>query len=115
MHELSIAQSIVDIAEEEARKAEAVSVNKIELDIGMLAGIEFAAFDFAWPEATRNTVLEHAHCVINKIKGKARCGTCGHVFEMKDYFELCPVCGAYDHEVISGKELKIKSIEITKR
>ncbi len=114
MHELSIAQSIVEIAEEEAKKAGALSVSKIELDIGLLAGIEFAAFDFAWPEATRNTVLEHAECVINKIPGKARCGACGHLFEMKEYFELCPACGAYDHEVIRGKELKIKSIEITK-
>ncbi len=114
MHELSIAYSIVEIASEEARKAEAVSVSKIELDIGLLAGIEFDAFDFAWPEAIRNTVLEGAERIVNKIPGKAKCGSCGHVFGMQDYFELCPQCSAYDHEVISGKELKIKSIEITK-
>ena len=114
MHELSIAQSIVDIADEEARKAGAVAISKIELDIGLLAGIEFDAFDFAWPEAVRNTFLENAERVINKIPGKAQCVSCGHIFEMKDYFELCPECGAYNHEIISGKELKIKSIEITK-
>lgn len=115
MHELSIAQSIVEIADEEARKAGALTISKIELDIGLLAGIEFDAFDFAWPEAVRDTVLENAERVINKIPGKARCGNCGHIFDMKDYFELCPACGAYNHQIISGKELKIKSIEITKR
>lgn len=114
MHELSIAQSIVEIAGEEARKADAVSISKISLDIGLLAGIEFDAFDFAWPEAIRNTVLENAERMINKIPGKAKCGKCGHVFDMHDYFELCPGCGAYENEVISGKELKIRSIEITK-
>ncbi len=114
MHELSIAYSIVEIAGEEARKAEAISVSGIELDIGLLAGVEFDAFDFAWPEAIKNTVLENADRKINKIPGKAKCGRCGHVFDMQDYFELCPQCGAYENEVISGKELKIRSIDITK-
>jgi len=114
MHELSIAQSIVDIASEEAVKAEAVSISKIELDIGLLAGIEFDAFDFAWPEAIKDTVLENAERTINKISGKAKCGKCSHIFDMQDYFELCPKCGAFENDVISGKELKIRSIEIIK-
>ena len=38
MHELSIAKSIVEIAEAEVKKASAQRVEEIQLDIGRLAG-----------------------------------------------------------------------------
>ena len=60
MHELSVALGIVKIAEDETKKAHAKSVEIIELEIGFLAGIELRFFDFVWPSAVKNTVLEHA-------------------------------------------------------
>ena len=112
MHELSIVLSIVNSVEAEVKKQGGRVVKRIELDIGNLAGIEFDSFDFAWPPATKNTMLEHAERTINHIPGRAICMECDREFEKQNAFDACPHCGNYLHSLISGKELKIKSILI---
>lgn len=47
MHELSFVMSIINIAENGARKNNAIGIEEIELDIVELSGVEMSAFDFA--------------------------------------------------------------------
>jgi hydrogenase nickel incorporation protein HypA/HybF len=112
MHELSIVLNIIHIAESEAVKAGAVAVKRIELDIGKLSTVEPMAFDFAWKQAVRSTMLEHAERVTNYISGKGRCTECGAVFGMNELYDPCPACGSYLSEVIEGRELQVKSMNI---
>ena len=112
MHELSIALSIVDIAEEEVRKANASSVDLIELDIGKLSGVEINALEFVWDQAVKETVLEKAERKINRIPGMARCMDCSRQFEMEELFDACPDCQQYFNDIIQGKELRVKSLTI---
>ena len=67
MHELSIVHNILQIAIEEVNKTNAVKVDQIDLDIGILSGIEIEALDFAWRACTKNTVLEGAKRNIFKV------------------------------------------------
>ena len=60
MHELSIALGIVELAEKQAKKAGGTEIEIIELEIGKLSGVEMEALDFAWPVATKDTMLENA-------------------------------------------------------
>ena len=60
MHELSIAINIVEIATEEAKKANVSSVLEIELEVGTLSGIVIDALEFAMDEAIKNSVLQNA-------------------------------------------------------
>lgn len=112
MHELSIACSIVDIAKEHANKHNALKISAIELDIGKLSGVEYDAFDFAWPVATNNTILESAKKKINKPEGKAICNNCEKEFSIVNIFDLCPECSGIDTEIIGGKELLVRKIEL---
>lgn len=112
MHELSIVLSIVDAAREQTEAHHANRVERIKLEIGTLAGIEPDALEFAWQAAVPDTVLEGAQRDINYIQACARCAGCGHQFEVKDLFEPCPQCGEYFNELVSGKELKIKSLTL---
>ncbi len=112
MHEFSIAVSIVEIAEDEARKAHAVAVKELILDVGTMSGIEFYALDTALEMAVKQTMLEKAKLTINKIQAKAKCNECGHVFDIDQVFDPCPKCTSLFHELLSGKELKIKSIVV---
>src|SRR5210317_1351272 len=98
MHELSIAMGIVDIAEKETRKANAQKVELIELEIGVLSGVEIYALDFAWPQAIKNTVLEHAEKKVNIIPGKGKCLECQHEFNMENYYDSCPECNSHFKE-----------------
>lgn len=113
MHELSIALGIVDIAEKETNKAQKNKVDLIELEIGTLAGIEFDAFDFVWSSAVKNTVLESAVKKVNIIEGKAKCGDCDTVFTLHKIYDPCPNCNSFLKAIIKGKELFVKSLEVS--
>lgn len=113
MHELSIALGIVKIAEEETAKANAKKVDKIELEIGTLAGIEFESLDFVWPMAVKDTVLEFARKNIKKIKGKGKCIDCETIFDMDHFYDPCPKCQSSFKAILQGKELKVKALEVS--
>lgn len=53
MHELSIVMGIIDIAEKEAKMAGVSIVEEIELEIGLLSGVEMEALEFAWNHAIK--------------------------------------------------------------
>ena len=112
MHEMSIAMSIVKIAEEEASKAEVSHFAAIDLEIGTLAGIEFDALEFVWEVAVQKTVLEKAERRIKKIPAKARCGDCERVYSLEFIHDNCPDCGSFLKTIIQGKELRVKSLEM---
>ena len=112
MHELSIAMSIVEQVTEVVKQKNATSVTRIELDIGELSGLEWASFDFAWQPATRHSVLEHAERIVNRIPGIALCVECGHQYPKHQAYDACPACQSYFHQLMSGKELRIKSIMV---
>ncbi|MBL7852117.1 MAG: hydrogenase maturation nickel metallochaperone HypA [Cyclobacteriaceae bacterium] len=110
MHELSIVMSIVDLAEEQVKKHRARGVDRIELDIGALAGVEFDALDFAWNAGVKNSVLATAQRQVNRIEGKMRCMKCGKEFTVTEPFQPCPDCQDYLNEFLQGKELRVKSL-----
>ncbi len=113
MHELSIVMSVVDIARDQAISHNASKVDKIELEIGSLAGVEMAAFTFAWKAGVQNTVLEKAERIIHHIPARAKCMSCQHEFEMMELYSPCPNCGDYFNEVIQGRELRVKSLIVS--
>lgn len=110
MHEMSIALSIIDIADKEVKKAKATKVTEIELEVGHLAGVEYRALEFAFETAVKDTILENAIVKIHKPKGKAICNDCKTSFELTNIYSACPECGGYFNNVISGKELRVKSL-----
>lgn len=113
MHELSIVMSIVQLAEQETARAGAVAVDEVELDIGMLAGIESSALEFAWDTAVKNTCLQHAARKINHIPGRARCMDCDAEFNIHQYFDACPHCQGHLLSILQGKELKLRSLVVS--
>jgi hydrogenase nickel incorporation protein HypA/HybF len=112
MHELSIAEGIVRIAERETTKANAIKVDTIELEIGTLAGIELDALDFVWSSAVKGSVLENAKKKITIVQGEAECEECKRIYELNEIFDSCPSCGSYLKTIMKGKELFVKSLEL---
>jgi hydrogenase nickel incorporation protein HypA/HybF len=111
MHELSIAMSIVEIAEENAKNAHTSVISEIELDIGSQSGVVIEALEFAMQSAVIGTMLDKAKVKINVIPAKAICASCQNEFYINEIFTPCPECGNPFCEVIQGKELKVKSLK----
>lgn len=112
MHELSIAEEIIEIVTDYVTKESASKAEKIVLEIGKLSGIETESLNFALESYKNNTVFSNCEIIINEIEGVAVCNSCKTKFTNNDWYTCCPICGRMDCEVISGKEFRIKSITI---
>ena len=112
MHELSVAVNIINLAEEAAKRADAKRIHSIELEIGALAGIDFDALEFAMDVSVKGTMLENAERKYTKIETVARCLDCKNEFPAIGFIDNCPECNSFRFDILKGKELLIRSLEI---
>ena len=112
MHELSIVIEIIKIVKEAVDYKGEEKVESVELEIGTLAGIQREALEFAWASAVKGTILEGAKCIIKEIPAQASCLECGCQYNLEHWYDECPQCGSYFRDIIQGKEMRVKSIEI---
>ncbi len=110
MHELSIAQSILSIAEKSVPTGSKEKVVAVSLQIGELSSIETEALLFAFDAIKSNTILEAAELKIEILPGEAVCNSCNNVFHLSSYATSCPNCNSYSVSITKGKEMKIVSI-----
>lgn len=108
MHEMAITQSVVDAVCERAGDR---SVRSIHLQIGRLCAVVPDAMQFCFELVTEGTVAEGARLDIEVPPGQAHCRGCDTDFPLQDLILLCP-CGSADVEVLSGRELRIMSMEV---
>lgn len=112
MHEFSLATEVIKLAESEAEKAHAVSVQEISIEVGSLSGVEADAFETALGLLIRGSVLHSSEIKILKTSGKGRCNSCDKEFEMLHRMVSCPKCGAFPSVVSGGSEFRILSLII---
>ena len=112
MHEFSLAINIVEIAEEQTRSAGAKKIFSIDIEVGEMSGVIYEALETAMESAKRSTLLEGAEINLIPMPGIAKCKDCGHEFETNDYFTSCPACNGLNNEIVQGKELKVRSLNV---
>jgi hydrogenase nickel incorporation protein HypA/HybF len=106
MHELAIAESVVDAVL--ARTGDQ-QVTAVRLRIGRLSGVVRDSLEFCFELATAGTPLEGATLEVEEPPGRLHCRTCGDESPRDDLILLCE-CGSADVEVVSGRELEIISV-----
>jgi len=112
MHELSITQSMLDLVLEQAEKAGAREVGRINLVIGEMTGIVEECVQFYFDFISRGTIAEGAALSFNRVASRARCRACNKLFELEEFEWACPHCGGAELEIVEGKELFVESIEV---
>ena len=112
MHELSITQSMLDLVLEQAEKAEAKEVGRINVVIGEMTGVVGECVQFYFPFLSKGTAAEGATLSFTMIPTTARCRDCDSSFELKEFEWTCPHCGSNNMEITAGKELFVESIEV---
>ncbi len=114
MHEMSIAASLLEMAETEAAKANCRHLVKVTVHYGQISGIMPEALQFAFAALTAGT--PHANCRLELVMLplRLRCPFCGTRFggeNQADVFQPCPQCGeAFGHIVEQGKELLLARV-----
>jgi hydrogenase nickel incorporation protein HypA/HybF len=112
MHELSIAMSIVQMAEEEATQRN-VRVSAVHLKLGMLSGVVKEALLFSYGIACDGTLLQGSQLLIEEVPVEVFCDTCqGNRKLASMQWFACPDCGTATPMVVHGKELEVTALEI---
>lgn len=110
MHELRIAEDLTRIVLETARDSGLNKVTEVNIIFGQMIQVVPDIFEFAFRECVRGTIARDAGVNIEIRKVRMRCIRCGSYFDVQGNRFVCN-CGSSDLEIISGKELFIKSIE----
>jgi len=111
VHELSIAQSLLEIVLEEGRRHRMTSVKVIRLQVGELAAVVADSLNFCFELLSKETPASGAVLEIETVPVVARCVPCGEVFEVENQVFLCPRCGEPVLDLVSGRDLSVMSIE----
>lgn len=113
MHELAIAQSIVDAVEARAVECHAAHVKGVRLKIGEASGIVGDSLAFSFEMLTGTIpLLTGARLLIDSVPHRARCRHCDREFAIANYIAQCPTCQEWSTDVVSGTELQIVEMEI---
>lgn len=112
MHELSITEGILSIALEQANKAQASKITKINLTIGELSGIVGDCVQFYFDLISKDTIAAEATLSFQQPLTKLRCRNCATTFSPDGLDWACPNCREQKVEIVSGRECFVSSIEV---
>ena len=112
MHELSITQSLLDIALRHAEKANAQRIARLNLLIGELSSVLGESVQFYWDIVSQDTIAQGAELHFERVPGSLSCLGCGHVFPLNGRDYACPMCVGKQVIAAGGDEFRLESIEI---
>lgn len=112
MHELSIAMSIVELAEEEAAR-QGVQIEAVHLKLGVLSGVVKDALLSCYELACENTAVQGSRLIVEDVPVVIFCPSCQAPRPLSSvHLFCCPDCGTPAREVVQGKELEVVALEI---
>jgi hydrogenase nickel incorporation protein HypA/HybF len=114
MHELSICQQIMAQVGEIALQNQATAIESITLQIGPLSGVEAVLLKQAFPFATAQSIAENAELIIDELPIVIQCNQCGSKTNATANKLVCGECGDYHTQLISGDEMLLVSVELTR-
>lgn len=112
MHEMALAEGILQLVEDTARANAAARVRSVLLEIGALSHVEESALRFCLDAVTRGTLADGARIDVLATPGRAWCLPCGASVALARLGDACPTCGSYQLQVTQGEEMKVKEIEV---
>jgi hydrogenase nickel incorporation protein HypA/HybF len=111
VHEVSVAQRMVEIAVGAARDHGGRRVTGARLLLGELTCVDADTLTFAFDIVSRDTPAAGCKLDIVKVPLRLRCRACDRAAE-RGLGDPCPACGAPGGEVLAGRELRIETIDI---
>ena len=111
MHELSIASSILEAVEREAKRHPSATFTVVGLRIGEVSGVDVDSLTFGWEAITKDTQWESLKLAVEQVPRRNRCRECQSEFAVRDYEIECPQCHSIKTESIGGDEMDIAYLE----
>ncbi len=113
MHELSLAQSILEIVNDYAEKHRFKHVNSLNLTLGRLSCIETSTLTFAFDLQAKDSCADGAKLNFTIFPPRIHCISCNRELEVKKFESICPRCNSPDITLIGGtEELKLIDLDV---
>ncbi len=107
MHEMSIAQNIVEIVQQGIPPETRGIISSVKLRVGELSGVVPDSLTFCFGVVSEGTQLHNAKLLIEKVPLVEKCQVCSHEFQTDLIVPQCPACQSGELEIISGRELQV--------
>lgn len=112
MHELSIAQGILDVVRDHVTDVQASHVRGVQLRLGRMSGVVPESLEFCFEAIVAGSAFAQARLVIERVPVRGTCRVCAAAFEIPAPVFLCPQCGSGRVWVTSGSELEVVQVEL---
>jgi hydrogenase nickel incorporation protein HypA/HybF len=112
MHELSVAQNILEIIQQNVPEEELQDVRVVRLKVGAFSGVLADSLEFCFSAISTETPLSKARLEIEHIPFTVKCNACQKTSINELGFVVCPECGGVETTVIAGRELLVTEIEL---
>jgi hydrogenase nickel incorporation protein HypA/HybF len=112
MHEMSLAEGVLQIIEDSAKTQNFSRVKTVWLEIGQLAGVEVEAMKFCFDAVTRDSIAQDAKLEIVEKPGQAWCLHCAETVQVQALYDACPKCGSLQVQVTGGNEMRVKELDV---
>jgi hydrogenase nickel incorporation protein HypA/HybF len=109
LHELAIADSVVQIASHHANGRQ---VTKVYLKVGHLRQVVPSALSFSFELVAQGTAVEGAKLEMEEIPATGKCRACGAESQVERFPLQCATCEGFDLEIVAGEELYVESLEM---
>ena len=112
MHEMSLAEGVLQLIEDAARRDKFMRVKTVWLEIGQLSSVEPEALAFCFDAVTQGSIAEGSRLEFISIPGSGWCMECAASVPMDERYAACPRCGGYQLQVNGGTEMRVKELEV---
>jgi len=113
MHELSIAQSLIDTLTEMIVRQNLTRIETATIEVGELSGVVPSALRSAFMIARQGTELSATTLEIVPVTVEIDCAVCGKIrFASAASDVRCTICGTPSMSVIRGRELDIVRLKV---
>ncbi len=112
MHELSIAQNVIETVKQHIAEEDLWRVGSITMRIGELGGVMTDSLEFCYGALTADTPLSTSSLRIERVPFQIECLECHRSSLNERGFAVCPFCGSGNTKILSGDELHIIAIEL---
>lgn len=112
MHELALAESIVNAVKVAVKNRPNVKVIQVRVRIGELTDIVSDSLQFGFESLIAETPIAGARLEIERIPIDGKCNNCGHEFTVEEFVFICPECFSTDINMVRGDELEVVDIDV---
>ena len=112
MHELAIAQGIIDIVNAEQKNQGFERVLEIKLKLGEFSGIIPQCIREFFPIAAAGSPAEKAELVMESIPASFSCLDCGYEGPVDRKNACCPTCSSTAIRMTAGREFFVESLKV---